>query len=47
MSDKSSENAKLKIVNNDIDYNIAEGTFGPDVIVISNNFQLLSPGFDI
>ena len=50
MSDKSSENAKLKIDNNEIDYNIAEGTIGPDVIDISKLYSdtgkfTYDPGF--
>ena len=50
MSDKSSENAKLKINNNEIDYNIAEGTIGPDVIDISKLYSdtgkfTYDPGF--
>jgi len=50
MSDKSSENAKLKLNNNEIDYNIAEGTIGPDVIDISKLYSdtgkfTYDPGF--
>ena len=50
MSDKSSENAKLKLDNNEIDYNIAEGTIGPDVIDISKLYSdtgkfTYDPGF--
>ena len=50
MSDKSSENAKLKIDNSEIDYNIAEGTIGPDVIDISKLYSdtgkfTYDPGF--
>ena len=50
MSDKSSENAKLKINNNEIDYNIAAGTIGPDVIDISKLYSdtgkfTYDPGF--
>ena len=50
MSDKSSENAKLKLNNNEIDYNVAEGTIGPDVIDISKLYSdtgkfTYDPGF--
>ena len=50
MSDKSSENAKLKLDNNEINYNIAEGTIGPDVIDISKLYSdtgkfTYDPGF--
>jgi len=50
MSDKSSENAKLKLNNNEIDYNITEGTIGPDVIDISKLYSdtgkfTYDPGF--
>ena len=50
MSDKSSENAKLKLDNNEIDYNITEGTIGPDVIDISKLYSdtgkfTYDPGF--
>ena len=50
MSDKSSENAKLKLDNNEIDYNIAAGTIGPDVIDISKLYSdtgkfTYDPGF--
>jgi len=50
MSDKNSENAKLKLDNNEIDYNIAEGTIGPDVIDISKLYSdtgkfTYDPGF--
>ena len=50
MSDKSSENAKLKLDNNEIDYKIAEGTIGPDVIDISKLYSdtgkfTYDPGF--
>ena len=50
MSDKSSENSKLKLNNNEIDYNIAEGTIGPDVIDISKLYSdtgkfTYDPGF--
>ena len=50
MSDKSSENAKLKLDNNEIDYNVAEGTIGPDVIDISKLYSdtgkfTYDPGF--
>ena len=50
MSDKSSENAKLKLNNNEIDYNIAKGTIGPDVIDISKLYSdtgkfTYDPGF--
>mgnify|MGYP006262415665 CR=1 FL=1 len=33
MSDKNSESAKLKLSNDEIDYNIDKGTIGPDVIL--------------
>ena len=50
MSDKSSENAKLKLDNNEINYNISEGTIGPDVIDISKLYSdtgkfTYDPGF--
>ena len=50
MSDKNSENAKLKLDNNEIDYNIAAGTIGPDVIDISKLYSdtgkfTYDPGF--
>ena len=50
MSDKSSENAKLKLNNSEIDYNVAEGTIGPDVIDISKLYSdtgkfTYDPGF--
>ena len=50
MSDKNSENAKLKLNNNEIDYNVAEGTIGPDVIDISKLYSdtgkfTYDPGF--
>ena len=50
MSDKNSENAKLKLNKNEIDYNIAEGTIGPDVIDISKLYSdtgkfTYDPGF--
>ena len=50
MSDKSSENAKLKLNNNEIDYNVAEGTIGPDVIDMSKLYSdtgkfTYDPGF--
>ena len=50
MSDKSSENAKLKLNNNEIDYNVAEGSIGPDVIDISKLYSdtgkfTYDPGF--
>ena len=50
MSDKNSENAKLKLDNNEINYNIAEGTIGPDVIDISKLYSdtgkfTYDPGF--
>ena len=50
MSDKNSENAKLKLNKNEINYNIAEGTIGPDVIDISKLYSdtgkfTYDPGF--
>jgi len=50
MSDKNSENAKLKLSNDEIDYNIDQGTIGPDVIDISKLYSdtgkfTYDPGF--
>ena len=50
MSDKNSENAKLKLSNDEIDYNIDKGTIGPDVIDISKLYSdtgkfTYDPGF--
>jgi citrate synthase len=50
MSDKISENAKLKLNNDEIDYSVAEGTIGPDVIDISKLYSdtgkfTYDPGF--
>ena len=50
MSDKNSESAKLKLSNDEIDYNIDQGTIGPDVIDISKLYSdtgkfTYDPGF--
>tara|TARA_B100000424_G_C22930526_1_gene495027 strand:- start:281 stop:1582 length:1302 start_codon:yes stop_codon:yes gene_type:complete len=50
MSDKNSESAKLKLSNDEIDYNIDKGTIGPDVIDISKLYSdtgkfTYDPGF--
>lgn len=50
MSDKNSENAKLIINNEDLDYNVDKGSIGPDVIDISKLYSetgkfTYDPGF--
>lgn len=50
MSDKNSENAKLTINNEDLDYNVDKGSIGPDVIDISKLYSetgkfTYDPGF--
>ena len=50
MSDKNSESAKLKLSNDEIDYNIDKGPIGPDVIDISKLYSdtgkfTYDPGF--
>ena len=50
MSDKISENAKLTINNEDLDYNVDKGSIGPDVIDISKLYSdtgkfTYDPGF--
>ena len=50
MSDKNSENAKLTINNEDLDYNVYKGSIGPDVIDISKLYSetgkfTYDPGF--
>ena len=50
MSDKNSESAKLKLSNDEMDYNIDKGTIGPDVIDISKLYSdtgkfTYDPGF--
>jgi citrate synthase len=50
MSDKNSENAKLTVNNEDLDYNVDKGSIGPDVIDISKLYSetgkfTYDPGF--
>ena len=50
MSDKNSENAKLTINNEDLDYNVDKGSIGPDVFDISKLYSetgkfTYDPGF--
>ena len=50
MSDRNSENAKLTINNEDLDYNVDKGSIGPDVIDISKLYSetgkfTYDPGF--
>ena len=50
MSDKNSENAKLTINKEDLDYNVDKGSIGPDVIDISKLYSetgkfTYDPGF--
>jgi citrate synthase len=50
MSDKNSENAKLTVNNEDLDYNVDKGSIGPDVIDISRLYSetgkfTYDPGF--
>ena len=50
MSDKNSENARLTVNNEDLDYNVDKGSIGPDVIDISKLYSetgkfTYDPGF--
>ena len=50
MSDKNSENAKLTVINENLDYNVDKGSIGPDVIDISKLYSetgkfTYDPGF--